>query len=278
MQNREVGIGSAADRKREVQKILDTTQKGTCEVINKIYATFDEAVADVPDGATIMFSGFGNPGTPLNLIDALFRQGAKDLIGISNRAGGGRGITDEDLNVGTLVKARRFKKMVCSITAPAKRSMEVAFDKMHQAGEIEAELVPQGTLAERIRAAGAGIGAFYTPTGVGTETAEGKEVRTIDGRDYLLEMPMHADYAFVRAYHADVWGNLEFRLAQRNFGPIMAMAARTTVVEVEREIVEVGTLDPDHIHTPGNFVNRIVKIPPPPDGRWMTIRRQEHEV
>lgn len=247
-------------------------------MINKIFETFDQAVADVPDGATIMFSGFGNPGVPLNLVDALLRQGAKDLVGISNRAGGGRGITDDDLNVGTLVKAGRMRKMVCSITAPAKRSMEVAFDRMYQAGEIEAELVPQGTLAERIRVAGAGLGAFYTPTGVGTEVEQDKEVRTINGRQYLLEMPLYADYAFIRAWCADLWGNLQFRLAQRNFGPLMAMAARITIVEVEEEIVELGRLDPDHIHTPGNYVDRLVKIPPPPEGKWIGIRRQEHEV
>jgi 3-oxoadipate CoA-transferase alpha subunit len=247
-------------------------------VIEKILPTFDEAVADVPDGATIMFSGFGNPGVPTNLILALLRQGAKGLVGISNRAGGGRGISDDDVNVGTLVKARRMRKMVCTISAPAKSSMEVAFDRMYQAGEIEAELVPQGTLAERIRAAGAGLGGFYTPTGVGTELAEGKEVRRIDGRDHLLEYPLAADYAFLRAWRADNWGNLQFRLAQRNFGPLMAMAARITVVEVEEEIVPVGTLDPDHVHLPGNYVQRMVRIPPLPIGHWIEIVRQPREV
>lgn len=246
--------------------------------LNKQFESFDAAVADVPDGATIMFSGFATPGVPMNLIEALLRQGAKNLVGISNRAGGGRGITDDDLNVGTLIRAGRVRKMVCTITAPAKRSMEVSFDRMYQAGEMEAELVPQGTFAERIRAAGAGIGGFYTPTGVGTEIAEGKELRQIDGRDYLFERPMYADFAFIRAWRADAWGNLQFRLAQRNFGPLMAMAARVTVVEVEEPIVPVGSLDPDQIHTPGNYVDRLVRIPPPPKGHWPVVRPPQHEA
>jgi len=139
---------------------------------------------------------------------------------------------------------------------------------MYNEGQIEAELVPQGTMAERIRAAGAGIGGFYTPTSVGTELAEGKEHREINGRTYVLEYPLHADYAFIRAWKADTFGNLQFRLAQRNFNPIMAMAATTTIVEVENDIVEMGELDPDHVHTPGIYVSRIVRIPPPPDGIW----------
>lgn len=247
-------------------------------MINKLYDSFSQTVSDVPDGSTIMFSGFGTPGVPMNLIQALLEQGAKNLVGISNRAGGGRGIRDDDINVGTLIKAGRIRKMICSITAPAKRNMEVSFDRMYEAGEIEAELVPQGTLAERIRAAGAGIAGFYTPTGVGTEIAAGKEVRRLDGRDYLLERPLFADFAFIRAYKADRWGNLQYRFAQRNLGPLMAMAARTTIVEIEDRIVETGTLDPDHIHTPGNYVQRLVLIPPPPEGLWPRIARQEHEV
>lgn len=245
---------------------------------NKIYATFDEAVADIPDGATIMCSGFGSPGTPRNLIGALLRQGAKDLVVISNRAGGGRGIPDDDMNVGQLVKARRVRKVVCTINAPAKRAMEVAFDRMYEAGEIECELVPQGTFAERIRAAGAGIGGFYTPTGVGTEIADGKEHRVIHGKTYILETPLHADYAFIRAYRADLWGNLQFRLAQRNFGPIMATAARATIVEVEQDILPLGAIDPDHFHTPGNYVDRLVKIPPPPEGLWDRIVRASPDL
>ncbi len=239
---------------------------------NKILTSFDETVADIPDGATIMFSGFGVPGVPKNLIAALLRQRAKALTAISNRGGGGRGLTDEDMNVGILIKNGRIKKMICTITAPAKSSLTVSLDQLYEAGQIEAELVTQGTLAERIRAAGAGIGAFYTPTGVGTEIAVGKETRTIDGRDYLLEYPLHADYAFIRAFRADAWGNLQYLAAQRNFGPIMAAAARTTIVEVDEDILDAGALDPDQIHTPSIFVDRIIKIPPRPDGIWDDVR------
>jgi 3-oxoadipate CoA-transferase alpha subunit len=159
-----------------------------------------------------------------------------------------------------------------AFTASPHPSMVTVFDEQYQAGEIDAELVPQGTLAERIRAAGAGIGAFYTRVGLGTELAEGKECRMIDGKEYLLEYPLHADYAFIRAYKADTFGNLQFRLTQRNFNPIMAMAAKVTIVEVEEDIVEAGELDPDQIHTSGVFVNRIVKIPP--DGIWDEIHRR----
>jgi 3-oxoacid CoA-transferase A subunit len=148
------------------------------------------------------------------------------------------------------------------------------FTRFHDSGEVEAELVPQGTLAERLRAAGSGIPAFYTPTAVGTELAEGRETRSINGRDYLLEYALPCDYAFIRAWRADTAGNLQFRLAQRNFGPLMAMAAQTTIVEVEEEILPAGALDPDQIHTPGIFVHRMVRIPPAPEGLW-TVRREE---
>ena len=233
---------------------------------SKVYETFDEAVADIPDGTTIMFAGFGPPGTPRNLIAALFRQGAKNLTGISNH----HGRLGNRMDVGRLVEAGRMKKMICAFTAAPHPSRALAFEKLYEAGEIEGELVPQGTLAERIRAAGAGIGAFYTPTGVGTEIAEGKEHRVINGREYLLEYPLHADYAFIRAYRADSFGNLQYRLAQRNFNPIMAQAARITIVEVEEEILEPGSFDPDQVHTPSIFVNRLVKIPPAPEGIWDT--------
>ena len=236
---------------------------------SKVYATFDEATADIPDGSTIMFPGFSAPGMPRNLIAALLRQGAKNLTGISNNHGRVGNLMD----VGRLIEAGRVKKMICAFTAAARPSQVLAFEKLYEAGEIEAELVPQGTLAERIRAAAAGIGAFYTPTSVGTELAEGKEHRVIDGREYVLEYPLHADYAFIRAYRADSWGNLQFRLTQRNFNPIMAQAARTTIVEVEEDILEPGALDPDHVHTPGIFVDRIVRIPPPPEGIWETVVR-----
>lgn len=237
-------------------------------MIRKIYSTCDEAVADIPDGASIMFGGFAAPGTPRNLIAALLHQGAKDLVAISNRGGGGRGLSDEVMDVGRLIANRQIRKLICSITAAPKRSMEVVFDRMYEAGEIDAELVPQGTLAERIRAGGAGIAAFYVATGVGTQMAEGKETRRFGNSEYVLELPLRADYAFIRAWRADAMGNLQYRLAQRNFNPIMAQAATVTIAEVENDILEPGSIDPDHVHTPGVFVDRIVRIPPAPEGIW----------
>jgi 3-oxoacid CoA-transferase A subunit len=231
---------------------------------NKIYQTFDEAVADVSDGSVFMSPGFGGIGLPRNLLAALHRQGAKNLTGISNNAG----TVDAKVDVGTLIAAGQVKKMVCAFTAPTHPSQVTPFVRMYNNGEVDAELVPQGTLAERIRAAASGIGAFYTPASVGTELAEGKEHREINGRTYVLEYPLHADYAFIRAWKADTFGNLQFRLAPRNFNPIMAMAARVTVVEVENDIVAAGELDPDQIHVPGVYVDRLVRIPPPPDGIW----------
>ncbi|MGE3537059.1 MAG: CoA transferase subunit A [Candidatus Tectimicrobiota bacterium] len=231
---------------------------------NKIYQTFDAAVADIPDGAVFMSPGFGGIGLPRNLLAAVHRQGAKQLTGISNNAGS----LDPKIDVGTLVEAGQVKKMICAFTAPTHPSQVTPFVRMYNNGEVDAELVPQGTMAERIRAAAAGIGAFYTPASVGTELAEGKEHREINGRTYVLEYPLHADYAFIRAWKADTFGNLQFRLAQRNFNPIMAMAARITIVEVENDIVPVGTLDPDQIHVPGVYVDRLVRIPPAPDGIW----------
>jgi 3-oxoacid CoA-transferase A subunit len=231
---------------------------------NKIYQTFDEAVADVPDGSVFMSPGFGGVGLPRNLLAALNRQGAKNLTGISNNAG----TVDAKVDVGTLVAAGQVKKMICAFTAPTHPSQITPFVRMYNDGEVDAELVPQGTLAERIRAAASGIGAFYTPASVGTELAEGKEHREINGRTYVLEYPLHADYAFIRAWKADAFGNLQFRLAQRNFNPIMAMAARITIVEVENDIVAAGELDPDQIHVSGVYVDRLVRIPPAPDGIW----------
>ena len=225
---------------------------------NKIFSNFDEAVADVPDGSTVMFPGFGGVGLPRNLIAALHRQGAKNLTGVSNNAGA----LDDLVDVGTLVEAGQMRKMICAFTAATHPSRVTPFVRLYNNDEIEAELVPQGTLAERIRAAGAGIGGFYTPSSVGTELAEGKEHREINGRTYVLEHPLPADYAFIRAYKADTFGNLQFRLTQRNFNPIMAMAATITVVEVENDIVEVGEIEPDYIHLPGIYVDRIVCIPP----------------
>ena len=225
---------------------------------NKIYQTFDEAVADVPDGSVFMSPGFSGVGVPRNLLAALHRQGAKDLTGISNNCGS----LDEKVDVGTLIEAGQVKKMYAAFTSPTHPSQISPFVRMFNEGTIDAETVPQGTLAERIRAAASGIGAFYTPASVGTELAEGKEHREINGRTYVLEYPLHADYALIRAFRADTFGNLQFRLSQRNFNPIMAMAARVTIVEIEDEIVPAGELDPDKIHVPGVYVNRLVKIPP----------------
>ena len=229
---------------------------------NKLFPNFDQAVADIPSGSTIMFGDFAGVGAPQNLIAALHRQGATGLTGISNEAGG----TDGRVDVGTLIQSGQIKKMVCAFTAPTRPSRVNAFVRLYQAGEVDGELVPQGTLAERIRCAASGIPAFYTPTSVGTELARDKEQREIQGRKYVLEYGLPADYAFIRAWKSDAWGNLQFRLAQRNFNPIMAMAARVTIVEVENEIVTVGGLDPDHVHTPGVYVDRVVPIPP--DGIW----------
>ena len=230
---------------------------------NKVYATMDEAVADIPDGSTIMCPGFSGVGVPRNLLAAVNRQGARELTCISN-------------NAGTLDEAGRrrhprsigawSRKLVCAFTAPTHPSMVTPFVRMYNEGLVDAELVPQGTLAERIRIAAAGIGGFYTPTSVGTELAEGKEHREINGRTYVLEYPLNADYALVRAWKADKFGNLQFRLSQRNFNPIMAMAAKTTIVEVENEVVEIGEIDPDHVHVSGIYVDRVVKIPD--DGIW----------
>ena len=229
---------------------------------NKAFQTFDEAVSDIPDGSTVMFPGFGGVGTPQNLIAALHRQGASSLTGISNGHGG----IDGRVDVGTLIEAGQMSKMICAFTAPTHPSRVPPFVRMYNNGEIDAELVPQGTLAERIRAAAAGIGGFFTPTSVGTELAEGKEHREINCRQHVLEYPLFADYAFIRAWKADSFGNLQFRLAQRNFNPIMAMAARTTIVEVENGIVALGDIDPDNVHVPGVYVDRVVVIPT--DGIW----------
>lgn len=183
----------------------------------KIFDSFDEAVADIPDGATIMFGGFARPGTPRNLIAALLHQGAKNLTGVSNRPGGGRRISDEVLDVGRLIEKGRIRKMICAFTAPTRPSETVVFDRMYEAGQIEAELVPQGTLAERIRAAGAGLAAFYTPTGAGTEIAAKKECREFNGRQYVLEHALPADYSFVRAYRAGYLGQPAVQAVAKEF-------------------------------------------------------------
>jgi 3-oxoacid CoA-transferase A subunit len=227
---------------------------------SKVFDSFDAAVVDIPDGAAIMFSGFAGPGTPRNLIAALIRQGAKGLTVISNTPG--RWGDAEKVDLSQLIENRQVAKVAAAFTAATHPSAKLPFTELYEAGEVEAELMPQGTLAERIRAAGSGIGAFYTATGVGTEIGEGKELRKIDGKDYLLEYPLPADYAFIRAHRADEQGNLQYWRTQRNFGPIMARAATTTIVELDEQVVPVGGLDPDAIHTPSIFVDRMVVVPP----------------
>lgn len=220
-------------------------------MIDKFVPAAAEAVADIGDGATVMIGGFGTSGIPSELIDALIAQGARDLTVVNNNAGNG------DIGIAALLRARRVRKIICSF--PRQVDSHV-FDALYRAGEIELELVPQGNLAERIRAAGAGIGAFFTPTAYGTLLAQGKETREIDGRHYVLEYPIHADFALIKADRGDRWGNLVYRKAARNFGPIMAAAARCAIAQV-REAVPLGALDPEAIVTPGIFVQRVVSIP-----------------
>jgi 3-oxoadipate CoA-transferase alpha subunit len=219
-------------------------------MIQKEVASLQAAVADIADGATVMIGGFGTAGLPNELVGALLEQGAKDLTIINNNAGNG------ETGLAALLAARRVRKIVCSFPRQVDSHH---FDRLYRAGEIELELVPQGNLAERIRAAGAGIGGFFTPTGYGTELAKGKETREIDGRMYVFETPLHADVAFIKAERGDRWGNLTYRMTARNFGPVMAMAAKTTIATVH-EIVPLGTLDPECVVTPGIFVHRIVRI------------------
>ena len=219
-------------------------------MIEKQVASLHEAVADVADGSTVMIGGFGTAGLPNELVGALLAQGARDLTIVNNNAGNG------DTGLAALLAAGRVKKIICSFPRQADSHH---FDGLYRAGEIELELVPQGNLAERIRAAGAGIGGFFTPTGYGTDLAKGKETREIDGRMYVFESPLHADYAFIKAERGDRWGNLTYRMTARNFGPVMAMAAKTTVATVH-EIVPLGSLDPEAVVTPGIFVQRIVRI------------------
>ncbi|HLU72307.1 MAG TPA: 3-oxoacid CoA-transferase subunit A [Nonomuraea sp.] len=210
----------------------------------------DEALAGVQDGSTVLIGGFGMAGMPVTLIDALIRQGAKDLTVVSNNAGNG------DTGLAALLAAGRVRKMICSFP---RQSDSWVFDGLYRAGEIELELVPQGTLAERMRAAGAGIGAFYCPTGVGTPLAEGKETRTIDGREYVLEYPIKGDVALISAHAGDRLGNLVYRKTARNFGPVMATAATLTIAQV-RHVAEAGELDPEAVVTPGIYVDRILDL------------------
>ena len=218
-------------------------------MINKIVPSLEAAVADIRDGSTILIGGFGGAGMPSALMSALIAQGAKDLTVVNNNAGNG------DTGLAALIAAKQVRKIICSFPRQADSGH---FDKAYRSGELELELVPQGTLAERIRAAGAGIGAFFTPTAFGTQLAEGKETRRIGDRDYVLELPIHADYALIKADRGDRWGNLTYRMTARNFGPIMASAAKCTIALV-RETVELGELDPESVVTPGIFVKRVVK-------------------
>jgi 3-oxoadipate CoA-transferase alpha subunit len=219
-------------------------------MIDKIVTDCAAALADVPDGATVMIGGFGTAGLPNELVEALLAQGARELTIVNNNAGNG------DTGLAALLAAGRVRKIVCSFPRQADSHH---FDALYRSGRIELELVPQGNLAERIRAAGAGIGGFFTPTGYGTDLAKGKETRVIDGRGYVLEAPIHADFALIKAERGDRWGNLSYRMTARNFGPVMAMAAKVTVATVH-ELVELGGLDPEAVVTPGLFVQRVVKI------------------
>ena len=225
-------------------------------MIDKIAASVADALAGVQDGATVLIGGFGTAGTPGELIDGLIAQGARELTLVCNNAGNG------EHGVAALIKAGRVRKIICSFPRQADSHV---FDAAYRSGKIELELVPQGNLAERMRAAGAGVGAFFTPTGFGTELAKNadgspKETRRINGRDHVLEYPIHGDVALVRAERGDRWGNLTYRMAARNFGPVMATAARFTVATVH-EIVELGALDPEAVVTPGIYVSKVVKIP-----------------
>ena len=219
-------------------------------MINKLVPSVADALASIHDGATVMIGGFGGAGQPAELIDGLIAQGARDLVIVNNNAGNG------DTGLAALLKAGQVRKIICSFPRQAD---SYVFDELYRAGKLELELVPQGNLAERIRAAGAGIGGFFTPTGYGTDLAKGKETREIDGRMYVMEYPIHADFALIKAERGDRWGNLTYRKTARNFGPIMATAAKVTIASVH-EIVELGTLDPETVVTPGLFVQRVVQV------------------
>ncbi|XVQ09655.1 3-oxoacid CoA-transferase subunit A [Spirillospora sp. CA-255316] len=216
----------------------------------QVVESVDEAVYGTADGATVLVGGFGLAGMPFDLIDGLIRRGATDLTIVSNNAG------NAEVGLAALLKAGRVRKVICSFPRQAD---SYVFDELYRKGKVELELVPQGTLAERLRAAGAGIGAFYCPTAVGTPLADGKEAREIDGRRYVLEYPIHGDVALISAHRADTMGNLVYRKTARNFGPVMATAARTTIAQVS-EVVPAGTLDPEAVVTPGIYVDRVVRV------------------
>lgn len=214
-------------------------------MINKVVSGADAAISDICDGMTLMLGGFGVCGIPENCIAALVKKGVKELTCISNNAG------IDDFGIGLMLQSQQVKKMIASYVGE-----NAEFERQLLSGELEVELVPQGTLATRCMAAGYGMPAIYTPAGVGTEVAEGKEIRNFNGKDYLMELAFEADFAIVKAWKGDTAGNLMYRLTSRNFNPVMAMAGKITIAEVE-ELVEVGELDPDHIHTPGIYVHRI---------------------
>lgn len=219
-------------------------------MINKISSSIQDAFKDVRDGSTVLIGGFGGAGQPAELIDGLLEHGARDLVVVSNNAGNG------DTGIAALLKSGRVRKIICSFPRQAD---SYVFDELYRAGKLELELVPQGNLAERIRAAGAGVGAFFSPTGYGTELAAGRETREIDGRNYVLEYPIKGDVALIKAERGDRWGNLVYRKTARNFGPIMATAATITIATVHH-VVELGELDPESVVTPGLYVNHIVQI------------------
>lgn len=219
-------------------------------MINKIARSVADAMAGIRDGSTVLIGGFGTAGIPIELIDGLIEQGAKDLTVVNNNAG------NADTGMAALLQTGRVRKIICSFPRQADSHV---FDGLYRSGKLELELVPQGNLAERIRAAGAGIGAFFCPTGFGTQLSGERETRMIDGKQYVLEFPIHGDVALIRAERGDRWGNLVYRKAARNFGPVMAMASRHTVATVH-EVVELGALDPEHIVTPGIFVHQVVQI------------------
>ena len=220
-------------------------------MINKICESIEVALHDVRDGSTVLIGGFGTSGIPAELIDGLIAQGARDLTVVNNNAG------NADYGLAALLKSGRVRKIICSFP---RQTDSWVFDSLYRSKQIELELVPQGNLSERIRAAGAGIGAFFSPTGFGTDLAKGKESRMIDGKAYVLEYPIRGDLALIKAERGDRWGNLTYRKAARNFGPVMAMAASCTVATVH-ELAELGDMDPELIVTPGIFVSRVVKIP-----------------
>ncbi|MDX8341243.1 3-oxoacid CoA-transferase subunit A [Draconibacterium sp. IB214405] len=224
-------------------------------MINKIVNSAKEAVAGIFDGATVMISGFGEAGSPVELIHALVDHRAKDLTVVSNNAGSGH------VGLAALIENRQVKKILCSFPRTA---ISIVFPELYRAGEIELELVPQGTLAERIRAGGAGVPAFYTPTTVNTPLAEGKEIREFNGRKYVMETAIQADFALIKCAAADKYGNLIYNKTARNFGPVMCMAAKSTIVQA-KQVVELGSIDPEHVVTPGIFVHRVVEISSPAD-------------